>query len=119
VPDIHIERHHTLGLPAAREIARRWVRQVEEDYGLECNYAEGVDQDTASFARAGIDGSVEVTGDRFTLSATLGFLFSNFGEEIERSLNRKLDTLLGNGNANGGGSGPAPDDEAHNDSEWR
>jgi hypothetical protein len=41
VPDIHIERNHTLGLPAAREVARKWMQRAEQDYGMECSYAEG------------------------------------------------------------------------------
>lgn len=111
MPDIHIERNHTLGLPAAREVARRWVQQVEQDYGLECSYAEGETSDTAKFARAGIDGNVEVTADSLTLTATLGFLFASFSEQIEQRLNQNLDTLLG--------AGDDADDGAYNDKDWR
>ena len=111
MPDIHIERNHTLGLPAAREVARRWVQQAEQDYGLECSYAEGERGDVAKFARAGIDGNVEVTADSLTLTATLGFLFASFSEQIEQRLNQSLDKLLG--------ARDDADDGAYNDKDWR
>jgi putative polyhydroxyalkanoate system protein len=94
VPDIHIERNHTLGIAGAREVARQWVQQVEEDYGLECTYTEGKTCDVAQFSRPGIDGTVEVTADTFKLEATLGFLFSSFSEQIEQKISRNLDALL-------------------------
>lgn len=95
MPDIHIERNHTLGLPGAREAARQWVQQAESEFGLECTYTEGAQADTAQFTRAGIDGSLEVTASTFTLDATLGFLFSSFSEVIEQKISRNLDEALG------------------------
>ncbi len=109
MPDIHIERNHTLGLPAAREVARHWMQRVEQDYGLECSYAEGEARDVAQFARTGIDGSVEVSADNFSLRATLAFPYGNFSEQIEQRLLKNLDDLLGTG---------AQDDDAYNYKEW-
>ncbi len=94
MPDIQIERNHTLGIAGAREVARQWVHQVEQDYGLDCTYTEGTDCDVAEFSRAGIDGTVEVTADTFRLEATLGFLFSSFSDQIEQKIARNLDALL-------------------------
>jgi putative polyhydroxyalkanoate system protein len=111
VPDILIERNHTLGMPAARQIARQWVQRAGQDYGLECSYEEGAARDVAQFARAGIDGSVEVTADSFMLRATLGALYGNFSALIEQKLNSNLDELLG--------AGEPPDDDAYNDKAWR
>lgn len=108
--DIHIERNHDLGLVAARAVARRWMQKVEQDYGLECTYDEGQTCDVGQFTRAGIDGTVEVSGSRFMLNATLGFLFANFSEQIEQRLQQNLDALLGD-------KSPA-DDDAYNDRDW-
>jgi putative polyhydroxyalkanoate system protein len=94
VPDILIERKHTLGIASAREVARQWIQQVEQDYGLECSYTEGKDRDLAQFSRAGIDGTVEVTAHTFKLEATLGFLFASFSQQIEQKISRNLDALL-------------------------
>ena len=95
MPDIQIERHHQLGLAGARTLAREWVRQAEADYGLTCHYTEGEAGDTATFSRAGVDGSVEVTADRFRLQAALGFLLGSFKPQIEAKLEKNLDALLG------------------------
>ena len=111
MPDIHIERSHQLGMDAAREIARRWVRQVEQDYGLACSYEEGATRDLGRFSRAGIDGSVEVSADSFRLRATLGGLFGGFSGQIEERLRQKLDALLGR-------SEDDEDDDAYNDKDW-
>ncbi|MDM0108297.1 polyhydroxyalkanoic acid system family protein [Variovorax sp. J22R24] len=108
--DIHIERKHSLGLEAAREVARQWMRRAEQDYGIECTYAEGESCDVARFNRAGIDGSVEVSADSVALNATLGLLYGNFSEQIEQRLLQSLDDLLG-------AKAPA-DDDVYNDKDW-
>lgn len=94
MPDIHIERSHALGLVRAREVARQWVAQVQQDYGLACQYDAGETCDVVAFSGAGIDGTVEVTADSFALEAQLGFLFGSFSEAIEQKLERNLDRLL-------------------------
>ncbi|SEA73273.1 polyhydroxyalkanoic acid system family protein [Variovorax sp. YR216] len=95
MPDIQIERHHQLGLTGARAVARKHMQKVEQDFGMACTYDEGETRDTARFGRAGVDGSVEVSADTFRLEATLGMLFANFGDEIQRRLAASLDKLLG------------------------
>ena len=111
--DIHIERNHALGLAAARAVARQWMRKVEQDYGIECSYEEGDTRDIGQFTRAGIDGTVEVSGSRITLNATLGFMFASFSEQIEQRLLQNLDESLGE-------KSPAEDDDdAYNDKDWR
>ena len=110
MPDIHIERSHQLGIEAARAIARKWVSQVEQDYGLACSYEEGQSRDIGRFSRAGIDGSVEVSGDSFRLQATLAGLFASFSGQIEQRLRQKLDDLLGRRKDE--------DDDAYNDKDW-
>ncbi len=95
MPDIHIERQHTLGIEAAREAAHQWIAQARDEYGMECAYVEGDTCDTAQFSRAGMDGTLEVTADRFLLEANLGFLFSSFSDQIESKISKNLDELLG------------------------
>jgi len=100
--DIHIERNHALGLARAREVARQWTDQAERDYGMACVYTAGLKSDVAKFSRAGMDGSVEVTADMFTLHMSLGFLMDTFRGAIEDKVTRNLDELLA-----GPGSAPA------------
>jgi len=110
VPEIHIERSHQLGIEAARTIARKWVRQVERDYGLDCSYEEGPARDLGHFSRTGIEGSVEVSGDTFRLQATLTGLFGGFSGPIEQRLRQKLDDLLSRRGDE--------DENAYNDNDW-
>ena len=92
--DIHIDREHTLGLPAARQIAVQWAEQAEAQFGMECTYAEGTTSDLLSFSRTGVHGTLSVTKDGFELAAKLGFLFGAFKEKIETEIARNLDALI-------------------------
>ena len=94
MPDIHIKRHHALGLAAARKLAFRWAEVAEEKLGMECTYEEGKTSDTVSFTRTGANGELKVTKDNFLLNARLGFLLGAFKERIESEIVKNLDQLL-------------------------
>ena len=91
---IHIQREHTLGLAAARKIACQWAEQAQQEFGMECAYAEGASADTVTFTRSGVTGTLAVTKDAFTLEAKLGFLLGAFKDKIEGEIVKNLDTLL-------------------------
>ena len=92
--NLHIHRHHQLGLPAARKVAFLWAEKAEEKFDMECAYEEGETQDTVHFNRAGIQGTLKVRPDQFELEAALGFLFSAFKHRIEAEIGQQFDTLL-------------------------
>lgn len=92
--DIHMQREHTLGLPAARKLANEWLEQAETRLGMTCEYAEGAASDEISFRRAGVTGTVQITDDRFVLDAELGFLWSAFKDKIEVEVARNMDKML-------------------------
>jgi putative polyhydroxyalkanoate system protein len=94
VPEIRILREHSLGLAHARKLAFRWAETAEEKLGMECTYEEGKNQDVVSFSRAGANGELKVTKDRFELEARLGFLLGAFRERIEGEIVKNLDLLL-------------------------
>lgn len=94
MPDIHIERLHTLGLPKARELAFKWAEEAEKRLDMECTYEEGRTSDVVTFTRSGVNGELRVTKDRFELHARLGFLLGAFRERIESEIVRNLDLLL-------------------------
>jgi putative polyhydroxyalkanoate system protein len=93
--EIRIQRHHALGLAKARKLAWAWAEKVERDYGMACTVLEGDDEDTVEFARAGVEGRVLVSADRFDLSARLGLLLAAFSSKIESEIERQFDALLG------------------------
>ncbi len=94
MPDIHIHREHTLGLPEARKIAFAWAEQVEQNFSMACTYEEGTEDDRVSFKRSGVSGQLQVTHTTFVLNAKLGFLLGAFKDRIEGEIVKNLDTLL-------------------------
>ncbi len=94
MPDIHIQREHALGLPAARKLAFKWAEQAEEKFDMACTYEEGRTDDLVHFSRSGVSGTLAVTKDRFVLDAKLGFLLGAFKDRIEEEIVKNLDALL-------------------------
>jgi putative polyhydroxyalkanoate system protein len=92
--NLHIVREHHLGHAAARKVAYAWAEQVEGEFGMECTYEEGKAEDTVTFARSGVNGTLQVSKNAFTLDATLGFLLGAFKDKIEAEIVKNLDTLL-------------------------
>ena len=92
--DIQIQRKHKLGLAQARKIAFAWAEQVEQEFDMECTYAEGDTEDEVSFTRSGVSGTLRVTKDEFDLHAKLGFLLGAFKDRIEGEIVKNLDDLL-------------------------
>jgi putative polyhydroxyalkanoate system protein len=94
LPDLHITREHALGLPEARKLAFKWAETAEERFDMECTYEEGKASDLVTFTRAGVDGELKVTKDKFVLDARLGFLLGAFKDRIESEIVKNLDELL-------------------------
>ena len=94
MPDIHIQRDHSLGLPEARKLAFRWAQLAEEKFDMACSYEEGKTEDLVSFSRSGVNGELKVKGDMFELDARLGFLLGVFKDRIETEIVKNLDELL-------------------------
>jgi putative polyhydroxyalkanoate system protein len=91
---IHIERTHTLGLPAARRLARRWAEKAAHDHALHCRFDEGPSADRVHFSRSGVTGTLDVTAERFRIELRLGLLMSVFAPTIEAKLSQKLDQQI-------------------------
>lgn len=92
--DLHILRHHALGLHEARKIAFKWAEHAEEEFGMTCTYEEGKAADEVCFTRSGVHGTLSVTRDKFELTAKLGFLVGAFKARIESEIVKNLDDLL-------------------------
>lgn len=92
--DLHIHRPHTLGLARARRIAWAWAEQAESEHAMVCEYAQGRGADEVRFSRSGVQGTLHVRKDSFTLDAQLGLLVGAFKGAIEAEITRTLDALL-------------------------
>ncbi len=61
---------------------------------MSCTYEEGKTADEVCFTRAGVDGTLLVSADKFELTARLGFLLGVFKARIESEIVKNLDDLL-------------------------
>lgn len=95
MPDVRIERAHSLGLPRAREIAQRWREQAETEWGMDCSVEPGDTEDQMRMSRSGISGCLTVSATRFDLQLKLGFLLGAYADKIELKIRQNLDELLG------------------------
>ncbi len=92
--ELNIVREHALGLAKARKIAFEWAEQVEEEFAMQCNYAQGKHIDEVDFVRSGVKGRLTVSKTHFELRAQLGFLLGAFKATIEAEIVKNLDVLL-------------------------
>ena len=105
MPELKIERAHTLGLAGARAVAQRWREQAEQEWGMACEQeagegasvggCAGEPKDQMRFSRSGISGELTVSANRFELQLKLGFLLGAYSERIAQKINANLDELLG------------------------
>jgi putative polyhydroxyalkanoate system protein len=95
MPELNIERTHTLGMTGARAVAERWREQAEQEWGMACESEPGESEDRMRFARSGVSGELRVTDTRFDLQLKLGFLLGAYSGKIEEKIKANLDELLG------------------------
>ena len=95
MPELKIEREHTLGLDGARLVAERWREQAEQEWGMTCASEPGEAVDRMRFERSGVSGELTVTETRFDLQIQLGFLLGAYSGKIAEKINANLDALLG------------------------
>ena len=95
MPELNMERTHTLGLAGARAVAERWREQAEQEWGMTCESETGQDEDRMRFERSGVSGELRVTDTRFDLQLKLGFLLGAYSGKIEEKIRANLDALLG------------------------
>ena len=95
MPELKIEREHTLGLDGARLVAERWREQAEQDWGMTCASEPGESLDRMLFERSGVSGELCVSATRFDLQIKLGFLLGAYSGKIEEKIKANLDALLG------------------------
>lgn len=95
MPELKIERQHTLGMTGARAVAERWREQAEQNWGMACECQPGETEDRMRFERSGVSGELTVSEVRFDLQIQLGFLLGAYSGKIEEKIRSNLDELLG------------------------
>lgn len=81
--DVNFQRSHALGLEKARELAQQWVATSAAKLGLDCQHKQGADQDTITFERMGVKGTMKVTATEFDLNIKLGMMMAALKPMIE------------------------------------
>ena len=92
--DVNFQQSHNLGLDKARELAKQWVEGAAGKMGLTCDYQEGAQQDTVTFERMGVKGTMKVTDTDFDVSVKLGMMMAAFKPMIEAEISKNLGRII-------------------------
>ncbi len=92
--DIHIEKNHSLDFDTARAQAKKWLEEANREFGLNVDYQENDDGDTAAIKKAGVDGRAILTKDKVVFEADLAFLAKPLKTSIINSIQAGLDKFF-------------------------
>lgn len=92
--DIKLQQSHALGLDKARELTQQWLKDATHQLGLTCQVTQGETEDTVTFERSGIKGTMLVSGSNFDLQVKLGMMMSAFKPLIEAEVNKNLSRMI-------------------------
>ena len=93
MPDIRIERHHTLGKESAKRSVDGIARQIKAQLNANCDWYG----DEMVIRSSGADGRIKVSENLIVIEVNLGLLLSPMTSTIEREITRQLDTRVGTG----------------------
>jgi putative polyhydroxyalkanoate system protein len=92
--DIKFQQAHNLGMDKARELAVKWIDDASKKMGLSCKHVQGQDQDTITFERMGVNGTMLVSGSSFDLNVKLGMMMAAFKPMIESEISKNLGRII-------------------------
>jgi putative polyhydroxyalkanoate system protein len=92
--DITYQHSHNLGMDKARELATHWVEDTAKKMGLTCQHEQGATQDTISFERMGVHGTMLVSPTSFDLNIKLGMMMKAFKPMIEAEVSKNLTRII-------------------------
>ena len=98
-----IQRHHTLGIDGARQLAQHWANHARRQHEMDCRVQAEADCERVSFERSGVQGDLVATADDFSLTVTLGFLLSGFSDRLRGEIEKNLDAAIAKAMAASGG----------------
>ncbi len=92
--EIKFQHAHSLGLDKARELAVKWIDDASRKMGLTCKHVQGATQDTVTFERSGVKGTMLVSGTSFNLDVKLGMMMAAFKPVIESEIAKNLASAI-------------------------
>lgn len=94
MPDLRIEKHHHFDLATARIQAKKWLEEAKQEFDFEATYQEGVNSDTVSIKKAGVDGRAVLNEEKVVFEADLNFLAKPFKGMISSGIQEGLDRFF-------------------------
>lgn len=92
--DIRIERNHSFDFATARTQAKKWLAEANEQLGLNIDYQEGVNQDTATIKKSGVEAQATLSADKIVFEADLAFLAKPLKPMITSGIQEGLDKFF-------------------------
>jgi putative polyhydroxyalkanoate system protein len=92
--DIKFQQSHDLGMDKARDLAVKWIEDASKKMGLSCKHVQGDQQDTITFERMGVNGTMLVSGTSFDLNVKLGMMMAAFKPMIEAEISKNLGRII-------------------------
>jgi len=86
MPAIDIHAMHSMSRAEAQKAADYLAQDLADKFDIEY----GWDEDTISFERSGVAGTIRVDGEQIHIVAQLGFMLSLFKDTLESEIRRQL-----------------------------
>ena len=90
--DLHIEQAHERELEDVRGIVRGLTGQLRDSYSIQSTWT---DDDTVSFSRSGLSGTLRIDEKRVVVDMKLGMMARAFKGKIKSELSRQMANHLG------------------------
>ncbi|MDO4450079.1 MAG: polyhydroxyalkanoic acid system family protein [Moraxella sp.] len=94
MPDLRIEKSHQFDFMTARTQAKKWLEEAKREFDFEATYQEGVDTDTVSITKSGVNGRAILDSKKVVFEADLNFLAKPFKGVISSGIQEGLDKFF-------------------------
>lgn len=92
--DLRIEKNHNFDFATARVKAKEWLEEAKREFDFEATYQEGVDTDTVSITKSGVNGRAILDSEKVVFEADLNFLAKPFKGVISSGIQEGLDKFF-------------------------
>lgn len=92
--DLRIEKNHNFDFATARVKAKEWLEEAKQEFEFDATYQEGVDTDTVSITKSGVNGRAILDSEKVVFEADLNFLAKPFKGVISSGIQEGLDKFF-------------------------